>query len=284
MRLVSTMHGVGRIEADGSVAVLDLPYFDIGQLLLDGALARSRTAPVRSRLAAEDVTLLAPVQRPNTLVLAGLLYRSHCAEVGVDPPAEPRFMVFGGRKLDPPHCRIRVDGLDCDLDYEGEIALAIGDDLYRALPGDVMRAIAGVFVVNDVSDRRTQTAAMAALPWDEELFQAAKFRPTWKPSGPCLVTLDELSNPEDLRIRTRVNGMVRQDDRTSNMLFGWTEILAAITATTRLQPGDVVFTGTPAGCGLATGTFLSPGDVVEVEVDQVGMISSKVSMSSEGEA
>lgn len=275
MRLYRIDAGIARLDGD-ELAVLDLPHPDIGTLLLDGD-ADPATARVRSRVPLSAAPPRSPVKRPNQLILHGLVYADHVVEAGQPRPEAPTFLPAPGGDLDDPAAPIRLPAdAGARVDYEGEIAIVMGRPATDLDPAAAWDAIAGLTIVDDVSERTEQMRAMASQPWDIEALAHAKRHPTFKPCGPCLVTTDEFDRDPDLRITTSLNGTLVQDDRTSNMIFTISEIVAAVSQRIPLAPGDLICTGTPAGVALATGRYLQAGDVVTVEVEGLGTLTNPV--------
>ncbi|GAY11982.1 fumarylacetoacetate hydrolase family protein [Pseudonocardia sp. N23] len=275
MRLYRLADGIARADGDDGLAVLDLPHPDVGALVSDGV--DPATAPVRERIPLAAAALRSPVTHPGQLVLHGLVYADHVVEAGQPRPAAPTFLPAPGGDLDDPGAPIRLPAdPDARVDYEGEIAVVIGRTAADLDPAAAWDAIAGLTIVDDVSERTEQMRAMAAQPWDVVALAHAKRHPTFKPTGPCLVTADEFDRDPDLRIRTLLNGVAVQDDRTSNMIFTISEIVAAVSRRIPLGPGDLICTGTPAGVALATGRYLQAGDVVTVEVERLGTLTNPV--------
>jgi 2-keto-4-pentenoate hydratase/2-oxohepta-3-ene-1,7-dioic acid hydratase in catechol pathway len=274
VEIYRTAAGLARREGD-ELLVLDLPHPDVAALLRDDPQL-TRTARVRARRPLAGTRLRSPVARPDNLLLTGLAYPAHVAEAGLPTPREPHCLPLPGRALDDPGAPILIPEGDVEVDYEGELAVVIGQ---QAVDVDELRAwdcIAGLTVVNDVSERAGQRRAMSSDPWDRDALAASKTHPSFKPCGPALVTIDEFDRDPDLAIRTELNGTVVQQDRTSTMIFGLGEVVAALSRRVPLGPGDVISTGTPAGVALATGRYLRPGDLVEVTVEGVGTLANPV--------
>jgi 2-keto-4-pentenoate hydratase/2-oxohepta-3-ene-1,7-dioic acid hydratase in catechol pathway len=198
---------------------------------------------------------------PSKIVAVGRNYREHAAELGNTAPDQepllflkaPSALVVGGGEIFLPSESARVD-------YEGELALVIGKTIKRCSPERWREALAGVCCANDVTARDLQKK-------DGQWARAKSFD-TFCPVGPEIVAnLD----PSDLAIETRVNGAVKQSSRTSQMVFSPAFLVAYISAMMTLQPGDLILTGTPAGIGP-----LSHGDIVEVEIEKIGVLHNRV--------
>lgn len=282
MRLYTTDRGLAREEPDGSLAVLDLPHEDVGSLLRDGSIDDAVEAGARERVALGEVTLRAPVLAPGRFVIVGLNYRSHVDEfaegIGIEPNYDVGtpfvFEVAGDSVCGPADTIVRpVDAPD-QVDYEGEVAVVIGRRADHIDAADAWAHVAGLSVVNDVSARDVQTAAMRAKPPG---IGGSKSFPTFKPLGPCLATADAFDAQLDVGVTTKVNGELRQDGRTTEFLTPLSDLLAFISTRMVLEPGDVICTGSPRGVGMwLGGKFLVAGDVVEVEVEGVGVLRNTV--------
>jgi 2-keto-4-pentenoate hydratase/2-oxohepta-3-ene-1,7-dioic acid hydratase in catechol pathway len=196
---------------------------------------------------------------PAQIVIVGLNYRSHVEEIG-QPVPEAIIFVVSDRvdALGGPGTSIVLPADASErVDYEGEMAVVIGRAASDVEAADAWSYIAGVTAANDVTARDVQRQGLASGD-----FTTAKTFPTFKPLGPGLIAGSEARGT--LSIRTSVNGDVRQDANTDELIFAIPDILATVSKTVALQPGDVILTGSPAGVGLMKDEFLTPGDVVEV--------------------
>jgi 2-keto-4-pentenoate hydratase/2-oxohepta-3-ene-1,7-dioic acid hydratase in catechol pathway len=278
MRLYRTTRGLARGDGD-ALLLLDLPHPDVGSLLADD-IARARTARVTDRVAPDSVTLLAPVSAPATVVVVGANYRDHVVEAGIVMPAAPQFFtVPAGRDFFTAHGSPIVLPAEApgQVDYEAELAVVIGIGGKDIRAADAWHHVGGFSVANDVSARDVQFRGMRdGSVVDLPAIQRSKTFPTFKPMGPAVVTPDEFTQPLDLTITTHVNGEQRQQGRTADMLFPVAEIIEAVSATITLAPGDVLLTGTPAGVGLASGSYLKAGDTVVVAIDGIGELRNAV--------
>ena len=207
-----------------------------------------------------EVTLLAPVLEPASVYAIGLNYASHLEEMGGQPPEAPVVFVKVRGSVAPPGGPIRCPEVVRRLDYEGELTVVMGAD----------NAIAGYCVADDVTGRDLQGR--------EPQWTRAKGADTFCPCGPWVTTTDEVPDPGNLRLRTWVNGELRQDASTSELIFGCQELVEFISQTCTLMPGDLILTGTPSGVGMAFDPprFLSSGDVVRIEIERLGAIEHRV--------
>ncbi|WP_326763716.1 fumarylacetoacetate hydrolase family protein [Streptomyces sp. NBC_01591] len=285
MRLYSTALGIAREESPGELSVLDLPFADLGALLHGPGIDAARAATVVRRVALDEVRVHAPVPRPGKILIVGLNYPSHAEEAlemfaamgrrDITLPTEPNFQLVAGSAVTAPGDDIRLPAVAADqVDYEGEVAVVIGRSASAVSAAEAASHIAGLTIANDVSARDIQHRAMSGDPTAS--IGVAKSFDTFKPLGPCLVTPDEFTEPLDLRLRTLVNGDVRQDDRTSSFIHGVGELISHLSRYQTLEPGDVILTGTPRGAGVFSGRHLRPGDIVEVEVERIGTLRNRV--------
>ena len=286
MKFFTTDRGVAREAEDGSLELLDLAAEDLGaQLAVDPDLEQARAAAARERVAPSDVALLAPVRAPRKVIGIGINYQSHADEVrelleqmGIGLPTDPPFFLTPGSAVIGPEAPIVLPRVAPDMvDYEIELAAVIGRAGFEIDEADALSHVAGYTLGNDVSARDVQRAAMTGP--ELELSQA-KGMDGFKPLGPSLVTRDEFPDPLDVHIATRVNGELRQDARTTELIHPVSRCIAHVTKYMRLDPGDVILTGSPAGVGHFRGVFLKPGDVVELTADRIGTLRNPVVAAS----
>jgi len=251
----------GLVTGDGIVP-LDTPStLDI----IRGAAA----VPAGDPMPLADATLEAPVI-PGAAIAIGLNYRAHAAETGQEPPAEPVLFAKMRGTVNRPSGPVVHPEWTRRLDYEGELGVVIGRTAHRVSPADALDHVFGYMVVNDVSARDRQKA--------EPQWMRAKSGWGFMPMGPWITSADEAGDPQDLRIRTWVNGELRQDTNTSDMIFPVAELVAYASQVFPLAPGDVITTGTPSGVGVGMDPmrFLVPGDVVRIEIDRLGAIEHAI--------
>lgn len=215
-----------------------------------------------------DVTLGPPVPRPQKVFGVGLNYAAHAAEGGREAPDSPLvFTKFPSCLVGPTaDVRIRSDGCD----YEGELVVVIGPGGRDITIADAWSHVVGVTIGQDISDRPAQFAATPPH------FDLGKSFDTFGPIGPVLVSTDELSDRNALRIVCAVNGEVRQDGSTADMIFDVATLVSFLSSITTLVTGDIIFTGTPEGVGAAQGRFLADGDVITTTIDGIGVMSNRV--------
>ncbi|MEM7100253.1 MAG: fumarylacetoacetate hydrolase family protein [Pseudomonadota bacterium] len=275
---------VGKLS-DGTVTDLsqaapELPT-DMILLLNAGpeAMSTAAAAPAASHFALQEVRLESPVTRPGKILAIGLNYRAHAEESGMDLPANPIVFTKQNTSINGPYDPIHWAEDAKMLDYEGELAVIIGKRCRRVPSDKAPGVIAGFAVNNDVSVRSWQ---MRGVP---PQFTMGKSWDTHCPLGPALVTPDEV-DPHALELKTMVNGEVRQDSNTDDLIFNSYDIIEYVSTVCTLEPGDVIVTGTPSGVGAAMkppGT-LSVGDVVRVEIQGLGHIENEVIAEPAGTA
>jgi len=216
-----------------------------------------------------SVELLAPVPRPGKIVAIGLNYRSHAAEQGREPPDGPVIFAKYASAVVPNGAEITWDDrLTQAVDYEAELAVVIGRPARNVEESRALDHVAGYTCLNDVSARDLQYA--------DRQFTRAKSLDTFCPMGPALVTADEVGDPQALRIQCLVNGEVRQDSTTADMVFSVAQLVAFCSRAFTLEPGDVIATGTPAGVGWFRDPkrMLADGDEVTVDIEKVGRLTN----------
>lgn len=225
--------------------------------------------------AADDVVLSSPVRRPEKVVAVGLNYQSHADEADREPPQYPMLFAKFANTLTGAHADIPIPRVSHRIDYEGELAVIIGRKAKEIGRDDADGCIAGYAVANDVSARDYQFRT-------KEMLQGKTFD-SFCPLGPWVtkpLTADGLG---EVDLRTSVNGEVRQSAKLGEMIFDVPYLVEYISAIMTLQPGDVILTGTPAGIGatMRPRRWLRDGDVVEVEIAQLGVLRNTVVASAE---
>jgi 2-keto-4-pentenoate hydratase/2-oxohepta-3-ene-1,7-dioic acid hydratase in catechol pathway len=242
-----------------------------GPAALRGA-AEAAASPSAVRYPAAGARLLPPIPDPPKIVCIGLNYRDHAAESGAPIPKEPVLFSKFTTALIGPEAPIVLPPVSREVDYEAELVLVVGKMGRFVKAPAAMEYLAGYTVGHDVSARDWQ------LKKDGKQWLAGKTFDTFAPIGPHLVTADEVPDPHNLAIRLRLNGQTMQDSTTRQMIFTAADLIAYLSQVVTLQPGDLIFTGTPPGVGFARKppVFLKPGDVVEVEVEKVGVLRNPV--------
>jgi 2-keto-4-pentenoate hydratase/2-oxohepta-3-ene-1,7-dioic acid hydratase in catechol pathway len=219
-----------------------------------------------------NVRLLAPIPDPQKIICIGLNYRDHAAESGVPAPEEPILFSKYPTALIGHLDTIVLPRASSEVDYEAELVVVIGRG-GKHIPRDrAFEHVGGYSIGHDVSARDWQ------LNKPGKQWMAGKTFDTFAPIGPALVTPDEVPDPHKLSIRLRLNGQTMQDSNTNQLIFGVDELIAYVSQVFTLEPGDLIFTGTPPGVGMARKppVWLKPGDVVEVEIDHLGTLKNTV--------
>jgi 2-keto-4-pentenoate hydratase/2-oxohepta-3-ene-1,7-dioic acid hydratase in catechol pathway len=233
--------------------------------LLAEAQKRAAQAPQR---ALGEVTFLPVIPEPRKIICAGINYRTHRDEASRAAVGYPTlFTRFADSQIGHEQPALRFSD---HFDYEGELALIIGQDAYRVEEKRAMDVVAGLACYNDFSVRDWQKHSPQ--------WTAGKNFPGTGAFGPWMVTPDEVPDLDNLLLTTRINGQVRQEARLGDMLFPIARLISYITSFTKLAAGDVIITGTPGGVGLfmSPPTFLQEGDVAEVEIQNIGLLRNKV--------
>ncbi len=218
----------------------------------------------------ETVRLCAPIPRPGKVVAIGLNYRDHSLEQGVQPPSAPLFFAKFPTSVTGPYDPIVIPPGDPQVDYEAELAVIIGRSAKAVREAHAMEYVGGYTVLNDVSARKWQFA--------DKQWVRGKSCDTFCPIGPWLTTCDDVPDPHHLDIAARVNGVTLQDSNTAKLIFRIPQLIAYISASITLEPGDIIATGTPEGVGVFRDPpiFLKAGDIVEVEIRGLGMLRNPV--------
>ncbi len=260
------------VDLNDAEATLPASMMEFLALGTEG-LRRAQAAISKGKpLEPSSVKLLPPVPRPEKILCIGLNYADHAKETGKEPPPEP--VVFNkfvtalrahGEPIELPRASQKVD-------YEAELVVVIGKPGRHIAKENALAHVAGYTCGHDVSARDWQ----AHKPGGQWLL--GKSFDSFAPLGPELVTADELPDAGNLRICCRLNGKTMQDSRTSQLIFGVAELVSYISQVCTLAPGDLIFTGTPPGVGQARKppVFLQPGDVVEVEIERIGVLKNPV--------
>jgi 2-keto-4-pentenoate hydratase/2-oxohepta-3-ene-1,7-dioic acid hydratase in catechol pathway len=217
-----------------------------------------------------DIRLLPPIPSPEKIICVGVNYKTHREETG---HAEKQYPTIFTRFADTQiaaEADIRRPAFSDRLDYEGELAVIIGAPAFRVGKAEALDVVAGYSVYNDFTVRDWQRHTTQWIP--------GKNFPGTGAFGPALVSKDEVADPRDLTLTTRVNGEIRQLAAVSDLIFDIPELIEYITQFTALHPGDVIVTGTPGGVGqfMDPPTFLQDGDVVEVDIPGIGTLRNAV--------
>jgi len=302
MKLATYVHGgvesygvvteAGIVEArtvwpDGPASMLELLRAGPDALERLAALAAGAAATV----AIDDVALLAPIPQPPKAIGLAVNYVAHHNELQrpADMPSAPRQtttprpFIMPATALAGPGAEIPWPAYSRQIDYEIELAVVIGRTARRVSADEAMDYVAGYTIANDVSARSvTHTEGRAERPKDAFFdWLHGKWADGFLPTGPYLVTADDVADPGNLDIELAVNGQTRQKANSSLMIFTVPEIVAFISQIMTLTPGDIIATGTPSGVGAATGRFLEPGDVITCRIDGLGELTNTLGAAPE---
>ena len=257
----------GLLDRDGNIRDLSGAVRDIaGEALAPAALDRLRRLdPATLPLVPGKPRLGSCVGSVSKIVAIGLNYRLHAQEAGAAIPSEPIFFMKATSSICGPNDDVIIPKNSQKTDYEVELGIVIGSLARHVAKSDARKHVAGYCVVNDVSEREFQNERGGQ--WTK-----GKSADTFCPTGPWLVTADEVSDPGKLALWTEVNGDRRQNSNTADLIFGVDEIVSYVSQFMTLLPGDVIPTGTPSGVGMGfkPPKFLKPGDRVQLSVEGLG--------------
>ena len=215
-----------------------------------------------------EIEFLPVIERPGKVLAVGLNYKDHAKETGMDLPKVPMIFTKQSTSVLGHQGEIHKPKVSDAVDYEGEMAFVIGKKCRHVSKEDALDVIAGVTICNDVSVRDWQIASPT--------FTMGKSFDTHCPIGPYIVTMDEISDIHNLKIKTYVNDELRQDSCTDQLIFDCFDLIEHITKAFTLEPGDIIATGTSSGVGVVLGKYLVPNDVVRIELENVGTLENKV--------
>lgn len=278
---------IGRFEAGGATRIglfTDETMRDVTDEFADFQDALTRPEDAHGvdgeTFDREAITFKPPTTERNTAFCAALNYRAHAEESNIDVPERP--LVFtklprtlvGHREPISYHTRVTEE-----IDYEAELAAVIGTPARHVDPDEALEYVAGYTILNDTSARDLQLGLRVG---DDEMLDwfSGKSMQRTTPVGPSVV-VDEIDDPQDLAIASRVDGETMQDDNTGMMIRSVADLVAFVSSRVRLEPGDIVATGTPEGVGTFQDIKLDPGETVEVEVEGIGTLVNTVETASD---
>jgi len=221
----------------------------------------------------EDISkfkLLPPIPNPNKIICLAFNYVDHAKEQGLQAPEDPAIVIKPRTALNSTNSNIICPDFVTQLDYEIELALIIGKNCKNISVEDAYDAIFGYMVFNDVSARDIQ--------FKDKQFTRGKSFDSFAPCGPWITTKDEIEDPQNLKMTTKINGELRQNSSSKNMFIKIPEIVSKISKVMTLEKGDIISTGTPAGVMLnkPNAVFLKDGDKVEMEIEKVGILNNTI--------
>jgi 2-keto-4-pentenoate hydratase/2-oxohepta-3-ene-1,7-dioic acid hydratase in catechol pathway len=251
----------GEIHALGGASMLE--YIERGR--------SAERQPGGEVVSLSGARIHAPVDRPGKIIAIGLNYADHAEETNADTPEKPIVFAKYPNTVVGPGEAIRIPSITEEVDYEAELAVVIGRPARNVSESAALDHVFGYMNCNDVSSRDLQFS-------EGGQWTRSKSIDTFCPLGPYLVTADEVPDPQDLAIRSIVNGEVMQDGTTSNMIFSVAHLISFLSTGMTLMPGDIIATGTPAGVGFVRDpkVFLKPGDEVTIEIEGLGSLTNPV--------
>lgn len=257
------------------------------QAALKTAAAKAGKSKAKSMPVAKT-KLLAPVQYPSAIFCAGANYQDHAAEMarahGKEPPADPHTLgleswhfIKASRSISGPGDTVKISTYSKRMDWEVELAAVIGKTAKNVPLAKALSYVAGYTIANDLSarDRGQRPHIPADSPFKADWVAHKSFDGSC-PLGPWIVPASDIKDPQNLGIKLWVNGVLKQDSHTSQMIFNLAEQIAHLSSRLTLHPGDLILTGTPAGVGAGRGEFLKAGDTVKLWIEKIGEISSKM--------
>lgn len=217
-----------------------------------------------------DVELLMPIPNPPKIICLAFNYYDHARDAGLTPSDEPVIFMKPRTALNEPFRDVICPSFVTRLDYEAELAVVIGRETKKVTEENAIDSVFGYMILHDVSARDIQ--------FKDKQFTRSKGIDTFAPCGPWITTRDEVADPQNLKIVTKVNSEVRQDSSSSNMVIPVRRIISVLSRTMTLEPGDIISTGTPAGVAMSMKEpkYLKDGDVVEITIEKLGMIKNRI--------
>jgi len=217
-----------------------------------------------------DVELLAPIPNPPKIICLAFNYYDHARDAGLTPSDEPVIFMKPRTALNDPFRDVICPSFVTRLDYEAELAVVIGKETKKVTEENALNSVFGYMIMHDVSARDIQ--------FKDKQFTRGKGIDTFAPCGPWITTRDEVEDPQNLKIVSKVNNEVRQNSSSSNMVIPIKRIISTLSRTMTLEPGDIISTGTPAGVAMSMKEprYLKDGDVVEITIEKLGTIRNRV--------
>ncbi|MHA1638098.1 MAG: fumarylacetoacetate hydrolase family protein [Candidatus Thorarchaeota archaeon] len=253
--------------------MIDLLQWQSGLEVVSQILGVFNNTPSDERPMTYDkssVSFAAPIPSPGKIVALGLNYRAHIRETGKDIPEFPVVFAKFSSAVIGPGDEIKIPEVSNKIDWEVELGVVIGKYCTDVSEADALDYVAGYTIINDVTARDLQKKDVQWI--------RGKSLDTFCPMGPCIVTTDELNDGSGLAMSTKINGEVKQNSSTSDLLYDVPKIIAYLSKSFTLEPGDVIATGTPSGVGFARDPpeYLNPGDTVELEIQCIGVLKNTV--------
>ena len=272
----SMLQAVDLNDADPAIPADMLQLLRGGEETLELARQAVARTPAERWLSLHGAQLVAPVPDPGKIICIGLNYRDHAAEAGLALPAEPVVFAKLGNTVNGPYSPVPMPRASEQIDYEGELGVVLGRACRGVKEADALDYVAGYLVVNDVSARDVQSR--------NGQWVLGKSPDGFAPMGPALVTADEVGDPQELDLRTRVGDEIVQSSSTREMIFPVAALISFLSEFITLRPGDVIATGTPAGVGGARTPprWLRAGETVRVEIPGLGALANVMAPPGDG--
>ena len=231
---------------------------------------KSKISDIEFKHDLSEFEILTPIPNPNKIICLAFNYKDHAKEQKLEPPEEPAIVNKPRTALNGTNSEIICPNFVKELDYEIELALIIGKKCKNITEQDAMNYVFGYMILNDVSARDIQVM--------DKQFTRAKSFDTFAPCGPWITTKDEIDDPQNLKLLTKVNGITRQDSTTANMFIKIPSIISILSRSMTLEPGDIISTGTAAGVALNNPhiPYLKDGDIIDMEIEKLGAIQNTV--------
>jgi 2-keto-4-pentenoate hydratase/2-oxohepta-3-ene-1,7-dioic acid hydratase in catechol pathway len=286
MKLVTVeVEGVARPGRVADDHIVDLSRIgpDLRNILESGGLDRARATEGR-KIPLRDARLLAPIQNPSMVLSVGMNYYEHLKEMRTPAPEKPSAFTKTVASIIGPEAPILIPPDNPDMvDWEGEFSVVIGKPCHRVKAAQALDYVAGYTIVNDVSARDwvapvfSSSGVMGAIhAWEQNLL--GKMFPTFCPMGPVLAAKEDVPDPGNVTVQTRLNGKLMQSANTDDLVFSVPKLIEYYSQFYLFKPGDIITTGSPSGVGYGRDPriFMKAGDVVEVEVQGVGILRNPV--------
>lgn len=259
-------------------------YYAAAKKLAAWVVNNDGKLPTSAELKTADVKLHMPIPRPNKLILLAGNYNEHIAEGG--GKTTERDITFPYLFMKPPSTTLIDPGQAVvipksspgAIDWELELAIVIGERCKHVAESDALKVVAGYTVVNDISDRKFRPNPNREKRDKDAFFdwQHGKWHDSFCPCGPCITSADSISDPQGLEMKLMLNDDVKQNATTKQQIFPVAAVIEFISNIVTLEPGDIISTGTPAGVGNSTGTYVKPGDVLRATIAGIGTLTSPV--------
>ncbi|MEX2174655.1 MAG: fumarylacetoacetate hydrolase family protein [Pirellulaceae bacterium] len=258
--------------------------FAAAKQVADWAARNEGGVPAAARLPLDKIELLRPIARPNKLLLLAGNYNEHITEGGGQATQRAEtfpyvFMKPPTTALTDPFKPVVIPQVSPDsIDWELELCVVIGRVARHVKEAEALDYVAGYTVVNDISDRKFRPNPGRKERGNDKWFdwEHGKWHDSFCPCGPCIASADAVTDPQKLAIKLSVNGDLKQNATTAQQIFPVAAVVAFVSDIVTLEPGDLIATGTPAGVGSASGTFLKPGDRMEAWIEGIGTLVSPV--------